>query len=92
MLTAFVSGKAGLTADVRLEAAEILRRIAPPVFPKREFAISDFGALAGGQELCTRALADAIRARSKAGGGHNRSPDTSRLMKTDPEKPRLRRL
>ena len=68
MLAAFVSGKAGLTADARLEAAEIMRRIAP-VFPKREFAITDFGAVAGGQELCTRALADAIRACSKAGGG-----------------------
>jgi polygalacturonase len=66
---ALASGKTGLTADARLEVPEIMRRIAPPVFPKREFAITDFGAVAGGQKLCTRSLADAIRACSKAGGG-----------------------
>ena len=69
MWAAFVGGKTEFTADARLEAAEIMRRIAPPVFPKREFAITEFGAVAGGQQLCTRALADAIRACSKAGGG-----------------------
>lgn len=48
---------------------EILRRIVPPTFPDREFVITEYGALAGGQHLCTEAFQDAISACHDAGGG-----------------------
>jgi unsaturated rhamnogalacturonyl hydrolase len=50
-------------------ADEILARIKAPVFPNRDFAITDFGAVAGGKSDCTAALAQAIDACNKAGGG-----------------------
>jgi polygalacturonase len=53
----------------RLNADALLTRIHPPVFPKREFPITKFGAAGDGQALCTRAVADAIRACHQAGGG-----------------------
>ncbi|MBV5314638.1 MAG: right-handed parallel beta-helix repeat-containing protein [Prolixibacteraceae bacterium] len=40
-----------------------------PVIPKNSVSITDFGAKSGGQELCTKAFADAIDAASKKGGG-----------------------
>ncbi len=48
----------------------ILKRIVPPTFPDRNFAITDYGAVAGGKTMCTEAFAKAIEACSKAGGGH----------------------
>ncbi len=56
-------------ADTALSAADILKRIQPPVFPKRTFAITEFGAVADGEKLCSRAIANAIRACDQAGGG-----------------------
>jgi polygalacturonase len=47
----------------------ILQRIVPPVFPAREFAVTRFGALAGGTNDCTRAFQQAIAACHDAGGG-----------------------
>ena len=47
----------------------ILARIRPPTIPRREFSIADFGAAAGGQTDCTQAIARAIDAAAKAGGG-----------------------
>ncbi len=46
---------------------EILARIRPPVFPAREFPITDYGAAAGAD--CTEAIARAIEACAAAGGG-----------------------
>ena len=62
---------AGLTRDedAWLQVPGILRRIKPPVFPKRTFEITRFGALADGTADCTPAIADAIAACHKAGGG-----------------------
>jgi len=40
-----------------------------PVFPERVFDINDFGAVADGNTLNTKAIADAIGACAKAGGG-----------------------
>lgn len=44
-------------------------KVKEPVIPKNSVSITDFGAKSGGQELCTRAFADAIDAVSKKGGG-----------------------
>ena len=48
---------------------DIRAKIQAPVFPKRDFLITKFGAKAGGLEDCSNALKDAIAACSKAGGG-----------------------
>ena len=48
---------------------EILARIAPPKFPARDFVITNFGAVAGGSNDCTAAIAKAIDACVGAGGG-----------------------
>jgi unsaturated rhamnogalacturonyl hydrolase len=49
---------------------EILARIKAPVFPAREFAIADYGAVADGKTDCTDAIRRAIEACHQAGGGH----------------------
>ncbi len=64
----------GSLVDVRSEdawsqAAAIVARINPPVFPERDFAITKFGAAGDGQRDCTNAIRDAIAACSAAGGG-----------------------
>ncbi len=55
--------------DVWAQVPQILRRIKPPVFPKRDFDISRFGAIEGGQADCTDAFRKAVAACTKAGGG-----------------------
>jgi len=50
-------------------ATEILARIKAPVFPARDFAITDYGATAGGEQDCSSALRRAIAACAAAGGG-----------------------
>lgn len=51
------------------EQNEILARIVAPKFPARDFAITDFGALADGTTDNSSAFAKAIDACVKAGGG-----------------------
>jgi len=51
------------------QVPEILKRIKPPVFPRRDFAITRYGAAGDGQKDCTAAFAKAIAACNKAGGG-----------------------
>ena len=51
-------------------ATEILTRIKAPVFPNRNFAITDYGAVPGATQDSTAAIAKAIAACSAAGGGH----------------------
>ncbi len=48
---------------------ELLARIKPPIFPKRDFEITKYGALADGKKDCTDAIAQAIAACNRAGGG-----------------------
>ena len=48
---------------------QALAKINAPVFPDREFVITDFGAKEGGEALCGEAIERAIAACSKAGGG-----------------------
>ena len=53
----------------------ILSRIKAPEFPARDFAITDYGAVAGGSNDCTAAIAKAIDACHAAGGGRVVVPD-----------------
>lgn len=51
------------------EAAKILARIKPPVFPNRDFKITDHGAVADGSKDSTSAIRKAIDICHAAGGG-----------------------
>jgi len=57
------------TQNAWAQEAEILKRIQAPEFPKRDFVITDFGAVPGGTADCTEAIAKAIDACAKWGGG-----------------------
>ncbi len=57
----------GAPEDVWAQVPQILRRIKPPTFAKRDFAITKFGAAPGND--CTEAFRKAIAACKKAGGG-----------------------
>jgi len=60
---------AALVAGPALTQEAILERIKPPVFPKRDFDITHYGAAAGGKTDCTYAIRKAIAACFRAGGG-----------------------
>ncbi|MGB7746141.1 MAG: glycoside hydrolase family 28 protein [Verrucomicrobiia bacterium] len=47
----------------------ILARIQAPVFPARDFVITNYGAVSGGQTDCTAALGKAVATCAQAGGG-----------------------
>jgi len=47
----------------------ILARIQPPAFPLRDFAITQSGAVPGGTNDCSVAIANAVEACAAAGGG-----------------------
>jgi len=53
----------------------ILARIHAPEFPDKNFVITDYGAVAGGNTDCTDAIRKAIEACNAAGGGHVVVPD-----------------
>ncbi|HEU6448024.1 MAG TPA: glycoside hydrolase family 28 protein [Verrucomicrobiae bacterium] len=59
----------GTQADWAQEA-KILKRISPPEFPKREFVVTNFGAVGDGKTDCSKAISRAIDACAMAGGGH----------------------
>ncbi len=75
--TILITGATALTRPVIASAyddewsrvPEILKRIKPPVFPRRDFDIRRFGAKADGRADSTAAFRSAIEACSKAGGG-----------------------
>jgi unsaturated rhamnogalacturonyl hydrolase len=51
------------------QVPKILKRIVAPEFPRRDFVITDFGAVADGKTDCTEAIASAISACAEKGGG-----------------------
>ncbi len=55
--------------DAWSQVPRILARIKAPVFPKRDFSITRFGAVGNARADCTEAFAKAIVACNKAGGG-----------------------
>ena len=58
-----------LAEDPWAQVPLILKRIKPPVFPKRDFPITRYGAVGDGRKDCTEAFSKAIAACNKAGGG-----------------------
>jgi polygalacturonase len=56
-------------SDPWAEADRIVARIVVPVFPARDYPITDYGAVSGGTAKCTEAIAKAIAACAAAGGG-----------------------
>src|SRR5688500_14140619 len=64
------SGGAGARAPLGWDLVPgILARIRPPVFPARDFDITNHGAKGDGTTDCTEAFRQAIAACSAAGGG-----------------------
>src|ERR1041385_2621579 len=49
--------------------AAILKRIAAPKFPSKDFPVTRYGAKSGGKVDCTEAFRSAIEAAARAGGG-----------------------
>jgi len=68
-LIAFFSTFARADQPEWSQVPQILKRIVPPKFPKRDFIITNFGAVADGKTDCTAAIAKAIAACVKKGGG-----------------------
>ena len=56
-------------ADPWARVPEILRRVKPPVFPKRDYDVTKYGAAGDGRADCTEAFRKAVAACNKAGGG-----------------------
>ena len=63
--------------DPWIEARRILGRIKAPIFPRRDFPITRFGAVGNARADCTEAFAKAISACSRAGGGRVLVPEES---------------
>ncbi|MBN2063288.1 MAG: carbohydrate-binding protein [Sedimentisphaerales bacterium] len=59
---------------------EILKAIVPPVFPDRDFNITDYGAIGDGKIDCYCAFKTAIEACNKAGGGRVVVPEGTYLV------------
>lgn len=60
---------AATTADAWAQVPAILKRIKAPVFPRRDFDVTRFGAVSDGKTDGTEAFRRAIDACAKAGGG-----------------------
>ncbi len=56
-------------SDPWSQVPKILARIKPPVFPKHDFPVTDFGAVGDGIRDCTEAFQKAIAACNRAAGG-----------------------
>jgi polygalacturonase len=58
-----------ITDSAWAQVPEILKRIKPPVFLKRDFQVTRYGAVGDGKTDCTSSFAKAIDACNQAGGG-----------------------
>src|SRR5258706_5091064 len=63
------------------QVPEILARIKPPAFPKRDFNLISFGAIGNGQADCTEPFRQAIATCNKAGGGRVLVPAGGKLTR-----------
>jgi polygalacturonase len=70
-----VAGAAFAADDPWSRLPAILKRIQPPKFPNRDFAITRFGAKEGGKIDNTEAFRKAIEGAAKAGGGRVTVPE-----------------
>ncbi|MEQ1921141.1 MAG: glycoside hydrolase family 28 protein [Pyrinomonadaceae bacterium] len=68
-LAIFPQSSFGQTDPWTTEYKQILSRIVPPKFKKKDYSILKYGAKAGGQVDCRTAINKAIDACNKAGGG-----------------------
>jgi polygalacturonase len=71
---AALTASAGESASPESQAAwaqeaKILKRIVAPKFPKHDFVITRYGAVADGKTDCTEAITKAIEACAESGGG-----------------------
>ncbi len=66
---ALVQTRGTAAGDPWARVPEILKRIKPPTFRKRDFVITKYGAVADGKTDCTDAFRKAVAACNKAGGG-----------------------
>jgi polygalacturonase len=67
--TAIAAESTGASVDPWAQRDAILKRIVPPVFPAKDFLITDYGAVGDGQKDSRAAFAQAIAACTQAGGG-----------------------
>jgi polygalacturonase len=63
------SASSAPSVDAWKQMPQILARIKPPKFPKRDFSVTKYGAVPGGKTDCTEAFRKAIEACNKVGGG-----------------------
>jgi polygalacturonase len=68
------AAKVWSAADPWEQAAAIRARIKPPTFPRRDFEIARYGAVADGEKDSTEAISRAIAACNQAGGGRVVAP------------------
>lgn len=73
LLSVFLSGACSHPAvsykTIKVDAPFAMEEIRECIFPAQDFSIADFGAVAGGEVSNTEAIARAIEACNKAGGG-----------------------
>lgn len=67
--TAFMTQWARAQADSWGPVAAILHDIVPPIFPDKDFDVRQYGATPGDQAKTSAAIASAVTACAKAGGG-----------------------